>query len=72
MCNFKKGKTLLQAEAIEILKSGCDIVVPIDRIQAHIEFYYLSENLLVIHNTLYGPSCIEIYSIYLIKSTFVV
>ena len=51
MCDFEKGKTSLQTEAIEILKRGCNNVVPTDSRQYHIEFCYISENWLVVHNT---------------------
>jgi len=35
LCNFKKGKTLPQTEAIEMLKRGCDNLVPTDVMQDH-------------------------------------
>jgi len=59
VCNFEKGKTSLQTEAIEILKRGCDNIVPTDSTQDHIEFYYVSENWLVIRNSLYGSSSLK-------------
>jgi hypothetical protein len=59
VCNFKKGRTSIQTEANEILKRGCDNVVPTDTIQDHIEFYYISESLFVFHNALYGLSLLK-------------
>jgi hypothetical protein len=67
--NFKKGEALQQAEAIEILKRNCDNIVPIDNLQDQIEFYWTSENSLVIQNTVYGLSFTAIYNLHSIKST---
>jgi hypothetical protein len=52
VCSFKKGKASLQTEAIEILKRDSDIIGPTYSMQDHNEFYYISENLLVMNNTL--------------------
>ena len=60
MCHFKKGKTSIQTEAKEILKRGCENVVPTDNIQDHIEFYYISESLFVFHNTVYSLSSLKL------------
>jgi len=65
LCNFKKGKTLPQTEAIEMLKRGCDNLVPTDVMQDHcilLHFWKLachSKNFIWL-------KFIEICSIYLI------